>query len=186
MSSWVSFRRELPFRERRACLDRAYSSREIGQPSHQQPDRICHATTRVSGWDRSDRSFKRSAGVQARVTSWLELGAYLPHYILTRNRRFLIEGTKLRALFVLPNAAEGTFWCGVNFELSYNARHWEETRNALQIRPIAGWRFGFVDLILNPIMDLPFHGGPGALTRSGGPGRLQLLQDLDTRNQALR
>jgi hypothetical protein len=50
------------------------------------------------------------------------------------------------------------------FELSYNARHWEEARYALEIRPIVGWRFGPVDLILNPIMDLPFHGGPGALT----------------------
>jgi hypothetical protein len=30
--------------------------------------------------------------------------------------------------------------------------------------PIVGWRFGPVDLILNPIMDLPFHGGAKALT----------------------
>ena len=98
------------------------------------------------------------------ITPWLELGAYLPLYTLTRNGRFLVDGTKLRALFVLPNAAERTFWYGVNFELSYNARHWEEARYALEIRPIIGWRFGPVDLILNPIMDLPFHGGPGGLT----------------------
>ena len=64
----------------------------------------------------------------------------------------------------MPNAAERTFWYGVNFELSYNARHWEEARYAAEVRPILGWRFGPVDLILNPIVDLPFHGGPGALT----------------------
>ena len=98
------------------------------------------------------------------ITPWLELGAYLPLYTVTRDRRMLIDGGKLRALFVLPNAAERTFWYGVNFELSYNARHWEEARYVLEIRPIVGWRFGPVDLILNPIMDLPFHGGPGALT----------------------
>jgi MFS family permease len=52
----------------------------------------------------------------------------------------------------------------VNFELSYNARHWAEARYALEIRPILGWRFGPVDLISNPIMDLPFRGGSRSLT----------------------
>lgn len=98
------------------------------------------------------------------ITPWLELGAYLPLYTITGEGRTLIDGTKLRALFVSPNAAERTFWYGVNFELSYNARHWQQARYALEIRPILGWRFGPVDLLLNPIMDLPFHGGPGALT----------------------
>jgi hypothetical protein len=98
------------------------------------------------------------------ITPWFELGAYLPLYTLTRDGRFLIDGTKLRALFVSPNAAERTFWYGVNFELSYNARHWAEARYALEIRPILGWRFGPVDLISNPIMDLPFHGGSRSLT----------------------
>ena len=98
------------------------------------------------------------------ITPWLELGAYLPLYTVTGRGRALIDGTKLRALFVSPNAAERTFWYGVNFELSYNARHWDEVRYAAEIRPILGWRFGPVDLLLNPIMDLPFHGGPGALT----------------------
>jgi|SRR6516162_909916 len=98
------------------------------------------------------------------VTPWLELGAYLPLYTITGDERALIDGAKLRALVVSPNAAERTFWYGVNFELSYNARHWQEARYALEIRPILGWRFGSVDLLLNPIIDFPFHGGPGALT----------------------
>src|SRR5260370_30624762 len=76
----------------------------------------------------------------------------------------LIDGSKLRALFVSPNAGERPFWYGVNFEFSYNARHWQEARHAAEVRPILGWRFGPVDLLLNPIIDLPFHGGPGALT----------------------
>jgi hypothetical protein len=98
------------------------------------------------------------------ITPWLELGAYLPLYTITGEGRTLIDGAKLRALFVLPNSAERSFWYGVNFELGYNARHWEMARYALEVRPILGWRFGPVDLLLNPIMDLPFHGGPGALT----------------------
>ena len=111
-----------------------------------------------------DRSLNGVPEYGIGITPWFELGAYLPLYSLTRDGRFLIDGGKLRALFVLPNAAERTFWYGVNFELSFNARHWEQARYALEIRPIVGWRFGPVDLLLNPIMDLPFHGGPGALT----------------------
>ena len=93
------------------------------------------------------------------VTPWLELGAYLPLYTITGDERALIDGAKVRALFVSPNAAERTFWYGANFELSYNARHWQEARYALEIRPILGWRFGPVDLLLNPIIDFLFHGG---------------------------
>src|SRR5260370_165812 len=100
------------------------------------------------------------------ITPWLELGAYLPLYTVTRDGRMLIDGSKLRALFVSPNAAERTFWYGVNFEFSYNARHWQEARYAAEIRPILGWRFGPVDLLLNPIMDLPFHGRPAAVAVS--------------------
>ena len=103
-------------------------------------------------------------GIRAGVTPWLELGAYLPLYTITGDERALIDGAKVRALFVSPNAAERTLWYGANFELSYNARHWQEARYALEIRPILGWRFGPVDLLLNPIIDFPFHGGPGALT----------------------
>jgi hypothetical protein len=106
------------------------------------------------------------------ITPWLEFGAYLPLYTITGEGQTLIDGAKLRALFVSPNAVERTFWYGVNFEQSYNARHWQEARYALEIRPILGWRFGSVDLLLNPIIDFPFHGGPGALTllrRAGSP-----------------
>jgi hypothetical protein len=92
------------------------------------------------------------------VTQWLELGAYLPLYSVTRDGRFLIDGGKLRALFAEPNVAERKFFYAVNFELSYNAQHWEPTRVAAEVRPIIGWRFGPVDLIVNPIFDLSFTG----------------------------
>src|SRR6516162_8181240 len=52
------------------------------------------------------------------VTPWLELDAYLPLYTITGDERALIDGAKVRALFVSPNAAERSFWYGVNFELS--------------------------------------------------------------------
>jgi len=92
------------------------------------------------------------------VNDWMELGAYLPLYSVTRDGRFLIDGGKLRALFAVPHAGERSFFYAVNFELSYNAHHWATTHVDAEIRPIIGWRFGPVDLIFNPIVDIPFTG----------------------------
>jgi hypothetical protein len=92
------------------------------------------------------------------VADWLELGAYVPLYSWTGNGRFLIDGAKLRAEFVVPHAQERSFFYGVNFELSFNARYWEPARNSGEIRPIIGGRLGPVDLILNPILDTSFQG----------------------------
>lgn len=92
------------------------------------------------------------------VTDWLELGAYLPLYSWTGSGRVLIDGVKLRAEFVVPHAQERNFFYGINFELSFNARYWEPTRNSGEIRPIIGGRVGPVDLIVNPILDTSFQG----------------------------
>jgi hypothetical protein len=92
------------------------------------------------------------------VADWLELGAYLPLYSLTRDGRPLVNGGKLRALVAVPNAAERHFFYAVNVEFGYNARHWAPTRIDAEIRPIIGARFGPVDLIFNPIVDIPFTG----------------------------
>jgi hypothetical protein len=92
------------------------------------------------------------------VTDWLELGAYLPLYSWTGSGRFLIDGAKLRAEFVVPHAQERSFLYGINFEVSFNADYWEPTRYAGEIRPIIGVRFGPVDLIANPILDTSFQG----------------------------
>jgi hypothetical protein len=92
------------------------------------------------------------------VNDWLELGAYLPLYSLTRDGRLLINGGKLRALVAVPNAGERSVFYAVNVELSYNARHWATTHIDAEIRPIIGTRLGPVDLIFNPIIDIPFTG----------------------------
>jgi hypothetical protein len=97
------------------------------------------------------------------VTEWLELGAYAPVYSRTGDGRFLVDGAKLRAEFVVPHAAERSFFYGVNLELGFNARYWEPTRTSGEIRPIIGGRLGPVDLIVNPILDTSFQ-GLGSLT----------------------
>jgi hypothetical protein len=92
------------------------------------------------------------------VTEWFEAGLYLPLYSITREGRPLINGGKIRFLFAEPHVAEHQFFYAINFEFSYNARHWEPTRYSSEIRPIIGVRFGPVDLIFNPIIDNSWKG----------------------------
>src|SRR5579862_7837852 len=58
------------------------------------------------------------------VTDWFEQGLYLPLYSLSSNEGAVLNGFKVRELFVVPHAAEQTFFYGINFEFSSNAKHW--------------------------------------------------------------
>ena len=92
------------------------------------------------------------------VTDWFEQGLYLPLYSVASNRGATLNGFKVRELFVLPNAAEHPFFYGINFEFSYNAKHWDPSRFSSEIRPIVGWHLGPIDLIVNPIFDNSYKG----------------------------
>lgn len=92
------------------------------------------------------------------VTDWFEAGLYLPLYSIAKNLGPVLNGFKLRTLFVSPDAADRTFFYGVNFEFSYNARHWDTNRYTSEVRPILGWHLGQFDLIFNPILDNTWHG----------------------------
>ena len=92
------------------------------------------------------------------VTDWMEAGLYLPLYSITGDGAVRVNGFKLRALFVKPNAAEQPFFYGINFEFSYNAPHWDTHRYTQEIRPIVGWHVGRIDFIVNPILDNDWDG----------------------------
>lgn len=92
------------------------------------------------------------------VTDWFEQGLYLPLYSIASNRGATLNGFKVRELFVVPDAAQQPIFYGVNFEFSYNARHWDTSRYALEVRPIVGVHLGRFDLIANPVIDNPFTG----------------------------
>jgi hypothetical protein len=92
------------------------------------------------------------------VTDWFEAGAYVPIYSYTSNGQLLFEGVKLRTLFVVPHAADRTFFYGVNFEYSYNMPTWDTHRFSGEIRPILGLHLGPWDLIVNPVVDTEFNG----------------------------
>jgi hypothetical protein len=108
------------------------------------------------GGVRSDRALNGVTEFGYGVNEWLELGAYMPIlYTVTRDGQFLVDGAKLRALFVMPHAKEAVFFYGLNFELGYSAKHWEAERVNQEFRPILGLHLGRWDLIVNPILDLP-------------------------------
>lgn len=92
------------------------------------------------------------------VTDWFEAGLYLPLYSVTRNHGIAYDGAKLRLLLVSPDAAARPFFYGVNFEFSFNTRHWNPDRRTSEIRPIIGWHLGRLDLIVNPIVDNAYKG----------------------------
>jgi hypothetical protein len=92
------------------------------------------------------------------VTDWFEQGLYLPLYSDSSNLGPVLDGFKVRELFVVPHAAEQTFFYGINFEFSYNAKHWDPDTYSSEIRPIIGWHLGQWDLIVNPIFDNSWKG----------------------------
>ena len=92
------------------------------------------------------------------VTDWFEAGLYAPLYTISSSGNLKFAGTKLRALFVVPDAADQTFFYGINFEFSYNATSWDAKRFTSEIRPILGWHLGRFDLIVNPILDNSYEG----------------------------
>jgi hypothetical protein len=97
------------------------------------------------------------------VTDWFEQGLYLPLYSFTSNRGGSINGFKIRELFVKPHADDHTFFYGVNFEFSVNAKYWDVRRITSEVRPIIGLHLHPVDIIVNPILDTDYSGGFGNL-----------------------
>jgi hypothetical protein len=92
------------------------------------------------------------------VTDWFEAGLYLPLYSVDEKLGATLNGFKLRTLFAVPHADARRFFYGVNFEFSYNAKHWDPKRFTSEIRPIVGWHLSPVDIILNPILDTSWDG----------------------------
>jgi hypothetical protein len=89
------------------------------------------------------------------ITEWFELGLYIP-WAIDAEGRFLSNGVKLRTLFATPNADKKSFFYGLNFEYDYTTPRFSQTRFAMEIRPIIGWRNPQWEFIVNPIVDLGF------------------------------
>ena len=89
------------------------------------------------------------------ITNWFELGLYIP-WAIDGEGRFLSNAAKIRTLFVTPDADKKNFFYGLNFEYDYTTPPFSQTRWAMEIRPIIGWRNPQWEFIVNPIFDLGF------------------------------
>jgi hypothetical protein len=88
------------------------------------------------------------------VADWFEAGLYLPLYSVGkqdpgRATGAMLDGFKLRLLFVAPHADDRRFFYGANFEFSDNTRHWDSKRITSEVRLI---------LVVNPILDTAYDG----------------------------
>jgi hypothetical protein len=92
------------------------------------------------------------------VTDWFEQGLYLPLYSVSPNRGGSFNGWKLRELFAVPDADNRMFVYAVNFEFSFNSKHWDPERHTSEIRPILGLHLGQWDFFFNPILDNSYQG----------------------------
>ncbi len=106
----------------------------------------------------ADKSFNGVTEWAYGVTPWFEQGLYLPLYSIDRNLGATIDGFKIRELFTVPRAASRKFVYGVNFEFSFNSKHWDATRFTSEVRPIVGWHLKPWDIIINPILDTAYDG----------------------------
>ena len=105
------------------------------------------------------------------LTPWWELGFYAP-FAVTDNQ-FLSDGAKIRTLFVVPHAADRTFFYGVNFEFAYGTPRFSQSLFNIEMRPIIGVRNEQWEFIVNPIVDF----GTGRYGEADFvPQRLTLLQ----------
>ena len=107
---------------------------------------------------RDDKSLSGVTEWAYGVTDWFEAGLYLPLYAITPDHGGQLNGFKLRTLFVNPGNATSNFYYGVNFEFSFNSRHWDEKRETGEVRPIIGYRQGKWSLTFNPILDNSYSG----------------------------
>jgi hypothetical protein len=89
------------------------------------------------------------------VTDWFEFGFYIP-WAVNAQDQFLSNAIKLRTLFVTPDANKKDFFYGINFEYDFPTPPFGQTRLAMEIRPIIGWRNPQWEFIVNPIVDLSF------------------------------
>ncbi len=115
--------------------------RDVEYPGQVPPDRA----TRVT--------FEPALG----VTEWLEVGVY---FQLLRAPELGVRyaGAKVRAKLVVPERVSGRFMLGLNIEVGRIPHAIEIDGWANELRPIVGYKDGFVLVSFNPIIGYAFTG----------------------------
>jgi hypothetical protein len=131
---------------------------EVGQWTYQQHlnyAAVGQTQPEVPGGFASNRSLQGTPEFAYGIADWWEAALYLP-FAVTGSGQLLSNGTKLRSLFAVPDAAKRSFFYGVNFELGYEMPRFSSSPWALEVRPIIGVRNAGWEFIVNPIVDFSF------------------------------
>ena len=134
---------------------------EVGQWTYEQHFNyaaVGQTQPEVPGGFSSNHSLQGTPEFAYGITDWWEGGFYIP-FAVDGSGQLLSDGAKIRSLFVVPDAAERSFFYGVNFELGYEMPRFASTPWGLEIRPIIGVRNSGWEFIANPIVDLSFGSG---------------------------
>jgi hypothetical protein len=92
------------------------------------------------------------------LTSWLELGAYLPLMEIDPRGALEVGGVKGRVKFIAPHEQGSHFFWGLNYELGRVRRGLDINPWNSELKAIAGWRQGKVTLAGNVNFDFAVSG----------------------------
>lgn len=92
------------------------------------------------------------------LTKTLEAGLYLPA-ALSSDGDLYGNGLRLRLKYIAPREPDARFFWGLNGELGYSARRVSESRAALELRPIIGYRDQGWLISFNPIVGTDLSSG---------------------------
>ena len=117
------------------------------------------------GQEASQRRLRVTPEWSYGLTSWLELGAYLPLMEIDARQGLEIGGIKGRIKFIAPHKQGSHFFWGFNYELGRVRRRINVNPWNSEIKAIAGWRQGKVTLAGNVNFDFVVSGPrPGPAT----------------------
>lgn len=111
-----------------------------------------------------DHGVRATAELSYGLTKSLEAGLYLPT-LLDRQNNFYLPGAKLRLKWIPRQASDGGLFYGANVEMGVVGSRFEESRTAVELRPILGYRTQNWLFVTNPVLGYALSPG----YRSGGP-----------------
>lgn len=92
------------------------------------------------------------------LTSWLELGAYVPLMEIDPRTGLEIGGVKGRIKFIAPHQEGSHFFWGLNYELGRVRRRLDTNPWNSELKGIAGWRQGKLTIAANLNFDFVVSG----------------------------
>lgn len=111
-----------------------------------------------SGEEASDHRFRITPEWSYGLTSWLELGAYVPLIEIDPRAGLEIGGVKGRIKFIAPHKQGSHFFWGLNYELGRVRRSLDANPWNSELKAIAGWRHDKLTLAANLNFDFVVSG----------------------------